>query len=37
MYDKWSLEILYSRFDDEKFQKDFVKFFKKSDNYVKRL
>ena len=25
MYDKWSLEILYSGFDDEKFQKDFAK------------
>ena len=25
MYDKWSLEVLYSGFDDEKFQKDLKK------------
>ena len=25
MYDKWSLEVLYSGFDDEKFQKDIAK------------
>ena len=25
MYDKWSLKVLYSGFDDEKFQKDFQK------------
>ncbi len=25
MYDRWSLDVLYSGFDDEKFQKDFKK------------
>ena len=26
MYDRWSLDVLYTGFEDEKFQKDLVKF-----------
>lgn len=33
MYDKWSLEVLYSGFDDEKFQNDF----KQIDEYIEKF
>ena len=33
MYDKWSLDVLYTGFDDEKFQNEFQKI----DNYIEKF